>query len=183
MNIQYIVDQLLKEKVVAYPTEAVFGLGCNPNSQSAVEKLLILKQRPVEKGLILVAPTLAYLQPFIDETHFESIHWQRLQADYQKPVTWIVPAKAETASFLTGQFNSIAIRISSHPAIQYLCEQTGFALTSTSANLTGLPPCKTEQEVKLQFGEDFPVLNMPIGNAKNPSEIRNLFTNQILRQG
>ena len=183
MNIIEISEKLTQNEVVAYPTEAVFGLGCNPFSQSAVEKLLMLKQRPIEKGLILVAPNLDYFRPFIDEDKLNSQHWQKLQKVYERPTTWVVPAKADIAKFLCGNFNSIAIRVSQHPAIKMLCAQTGFALTSTSANLTGLTPCKTSDEVRLQFGEDFPVLDMSVGTASQPSEIRDLLTDQLFRQG
>ncbi|HBO38851.1 MAG TPA: tRNA threonylcarbamoyladenosine biosynthesis protein RimN, partial [Pasteurellaceae bacterium] len=155
----------------------------NPNSQRAVENLLVLKQRPLEKGLILVAPDLDLLLPFIDESKLQPKHWQCLQAQYDHPISWVVPAKATTATFLTGKFKSIAIRLCRHEAVKLICEQTGFALTSTSANLSGLPPCKTSEQVKLQFGEHFPVLDMPVGNAAKPSEIRDLLTEQLFRQG
>ena len=69
MNVQQIAARLMQDEVVAYPTEAVFGLGCNPLSESAVRKLLDLKQRLIEKGLILVAPSLQFLQPFVDFSH------------------------------------------------------------------------------------------------------------------
>ena len=183
MNLQEIVNHLKNQQVVAYPTEAVFGLGCNPNSQSAVENLLVLKQRPMSKGLILIAPSLDFLLPFIDESRLMEEHWQRLTTQYDRPTTWVVPAKTTTPKFLTGDFDSIAVRISQHSAVKLLCEQAGFALTSTSANLTGQPPCHTAQEVKQQFGTDFPVLDMPVGGAVNPSEIRDIFTNQVFRQG
>ena len=183
MNLQEIVNHLKNQQVVAYPTEAVFGLGCNPNSQSAVENLLVLKQRPMSKGLILIAPGLDFLLPFIDESRLMEEHWQRLTTQYDRPTTWVVPAKTTTPKFLTGDFDSIAVRISQHPAVKLLCEQAGFALTSTSANLTGRSPCRTAQEVKQQFGTDFPVLDMPVGGAVNPSEIRDIFTNHVFRQG
>ncbi|MFZ7259594.1 Sua5/YciO/YrdC/YwlC family protein [Avibacterium avium] len=182
-NVAQLVEQLKQNEVIAYPTEAVFGLGCNPLSESAVQKLLVLKQRPVQKGLILIAPSLDFLRPFIDERQLSEQHWQGLNAHYDRPTTWVVPAKADTPKFLTGQFSTIAVRISDHPAVKLLCEQAGFALTSTSANLTGLPPCRTAAEVKAQFGDHFPVLEMAIGTAQNPSEIRDLFTQQLFRQG
>ena len=107
----------------------------------------------------------------------------RLQAQYEHPITWVVPAKAEIPHFLTGQFNSIAVRLCTHPAVKALCEETGFALTSTSANLTGLSPCRNADAVRSQFGADFPVLDEAVGQAQNPSEIRDLLTNQLFRQG
>ena len=133
MNIQQIAACLMQDEVIAYPTEAVFGLGCNPLSESAVRKLLDLKQRPIEKGLILVAPSLHFLQPFVDFSHLSDEELTRLEAQYDHPITWVVPAQASVPHFLTGQFNSIAVRLCTHPAVKALCETTGFALTSTSA--------------------------------------------------
>lgn len=183
MNREHIAECLRQNHVVAYPTEAVFGLGCNPQSESAVKKLLELKQRPLEKGLILVAPSLDFFRPFVDFSQFNAEQLARLQARYERPTTWVVPAKAETPRFLTGKFDSIAIRLCDHPAVRALCELTGFALTSTSANLSGEPPCRNADEVRLQFGSNFPALDEAVGGAKNPSEIRDLFTNQLFRQG
>ncbi|MGQ0286680.1 Sua5/YciO/YrdC/YwlC family protein [Pasteurellaceae bacterium 22721_9_1] len=183
MDILTLSQQLKANQVVAYPTEAVFGLGCNPFSQSAVEKLLVLKQRPIEKGLILVSPDVRFFLPFIDETRINAAQWQCLTQTYDHPITWVVPAKENVPTFLTGDFDSIAVRICRHPAVAQLCEACEFALTSTSANLSGLSPCRTAEEVRVQFGADFPVLDMPVGDAKNPSEIRDLLTNQLFRQG
>ena len=183
MNIEQIAIALTKNQVVAYPTEAVFGLGCNPMSESAVKKLLVLKQRPIEKGLILIAPEIHFLQPFIDLSQLDKKNKQKLIALYERPTTWIVPATADTPKWLTGQFDSIAVRLCTHEPVKQLCERIGFALTSTSANLTGLTPCKTANEVRSQFGEHFPVLDAPVGKAQNPSEIRNIFTDHIIRNG
>lgn len=183
MNIEQITQALKQNQVVAYPTEAVFGLGCNPLSESAVKKLLDLKQRPVEKGLILVAPTLDFLHPFLDLSALTEDQLARLQAHYDHPTTWVIPAKSSVPAFLTGKFHSIAVRLCEHPSVKALCEATGFPLTSTSANLTGEPPCRTTDEVRSQFGENFPVLDEHVGNAQNPSEIRDLLTNQLFRQG
>lgn len=183
MNLTTLCQLLKQDQVIAYPTEAVFGLGCNPQSQSAVQKLLDLKQRPMEKGLILIAHNLDLLLPYIDIQLLQDKHWQCLQAEYSRPTTWIVPARSDVPKFLTGQFNSIAIRLCQHQAVHLLCEATGFALTSTSANLTGVSPCRTAEQVRSQFGEDFPVLDMLVGEAANPSEIRDLLTNKVIRQG
>ncbi|WP_273392899.1 Sua5/YciO/YrdC/YwlC family protein [Actinobacillus porcinus] len=183
MNVSQIVEKLQQEQVVAYPTEAVFGVGCNPMSESAVEKLLVLKNRPKEKGLILIAPRLEYLLPFIDVQKLNAEQYARLQAEYDHPITWVVPTKLSTPIWLTGQFTSIAVRICRHPTVAQLCERAGFALTSTSANLSGLPPCRTAQEVRSQFGENFPVLDENVGQAQNPSEIRDLLTGQLFREG
>ena len=77
MNVQQIAARLMQDEVVAYPTEAVFGLGCNPLSESAVRKLLDLKQRPIEKGLILVAPSLHFLHAYRHNMNIQSPGWCR----------------------------------------------------------------------------------------------------------
>lgn len=182
-NFLNIVNQLKQDEVVAYPTEAVFGLGCNPQSEKAVRKLLQLKQRPEEKGLILLASDLSYLLPYIDESRMNEAAWQKLSQIGEQAITWVVPVKKSVPAYLTGTFDSIAVRLCKLPALVKLCEATGFALTSTSANLTGLPPCRTAEEVKTQFGMDFPVLEAPTFGKENPSEIRDIFTQQIFRQG
>ncbi len=67
-SIAQAVEILKKEEVIAYPTEAVFGVGCDPDSEVAVNRLLALKQRPVEKGLILIAANYEQLKPYIDDS-------------------------------------------------------------------------------------------------------------------
>lgn len=181
--INQIAEKLRQDEVVAYPTEAVFGLGCNPYSEKAVLKLLALKQRPIEKGLILIAPEIDFLLPFIDERKLSEQEWQHLNTVTSQAITWVVPAKHNVPPFLTGLFNSIAVRLCHLPAVVELCQASGFALTSTSANLTGSPPCRSAEEVYTQFGTQFPVLEMPTGGRNNPSEIRDIFTQQIFREG
>lgn len=67
-NLVSIIDALHQQQVIAYPTEAVFGTGCDPDSEQAVNALLALKQRPWEKGLILIAADYAQLKPYIDDS-------------------------------------------------------------------------------------------------------------------
>ncbi|MBE2894733.1 Sua5/YciO/YrdC/YwlC family protein [Spirabiliibacterium falconis] len=180
---QALIKLIHAGNVIAYPTEAVFGLGCDPTNESAVMQLLTLKQRPIEKGLILVAPHLDFLRPFIDANSMQPQHWAKLTQRYAHPTTWIVPVRPGTPHFLTGKFNTIAVRLCSHPAVVWLCEQAQMALTSTSANLSGQPPCRTVHEVKQQFGHDFPVYESAVGGEQNPSEIRDIFTDKIIRLG
>ncbi|MCZ4060048.1 L-threonylcarbamoyladenylate synthase type 1 TsaC [Pantoea sp. LMR881] len=177
------VSHLNRHEVIAYPTEAVFGLGCDPDSEKAVMALLALKQRPVEKGLILIAADYAQLEPYISDRELSVIQRERMFACWPGPVTFVVPAPPHTPRWLTGQFDSLAIRVSDHPDVQALCRAFGKPLVSTSANLSGQPPCRTAEEVKQQFGEQFPVLQGKTGGRLNPSEIRDVITGDLIRQG
>lgn len=182
-SINVIAEKIRQDQVVAYPTEAVFGLGCNPHSRAAVMKLLALKQRPIEKGLILIAPSLALLRPYIDEAKMNGAAWQRLSEVGEQAVTWIVPASESVPKWVSGRFDSVAVRICPLPEVAQLCQQLGYALTSTSANLSGLEPCRNAAEVQAQFGADFPVLNAPTLGRSKPSEIRDIFSQQVFREG
>ena len=73
------VALLNNEHVIAYPTEAVFGVGCDPDSEKAVMSLLALKQRPVEKGLILIAANFEQLKPYIDDTQLSDEQLEGVQ--------------------------------------------------------------------------------------------------------
>lgn len=92
-------------------------------------------------------------------------------------------AKSTTPKWLTGRFSTIAVRVSDHPLVQTLCSQFGKPLVSTSANLSGLEPCRTAQEVRVQFGDAFPVVDADVGGRLNPSEIRDALTGELFRQG
>ncbi|MCW2477060.1 MULTISPECIES: L-threonylcarbamoyladenylate synthase type 1 TsaC [unclassified Symbiopectobacterium] len=178
-----VLQELIKQNVIAYPTEAVFGLGCDPDSEAAVMQLLALKQRPVEKGLILIAADYQQLTPYIDDSQLSAEQKSAMFASWPGPVTWVMPAKPGTPRWLTGQFSSLAVRVSAHPLVRELCLAFGKPIVSTSANLTGLPPCRTVQEVLAQFGEAFPVLLGETSGRQNPSEIRDVLTGNLIRQG
>ena len=178
-----IVAALKQQQAIAYPTEAVFGVGCDPDSELAVTRLLELKQRPVEKGLILIAADFEQLKPYIDDAALTEEQRQAVFASWPGPVTFVFPALANTPKWLTGRFDSLAVRVTDHPLVKELCLAYGKPLVSTSANLTGLPPCRSAEEVQQQFGNDFPVLMGDTGGRLNPSEIRDALTGELFRQG
>ncbi|PLR43403.1 L-threonylcarbamoyladenylate synthase type 1 TsaC [Chimaeribacter arupi] len=176
-----ILKALHDQQVIAYPTEAVFGLGCDPDSEQAVNALLTLKQRPKEKGLILIAADYSQLVPYIDDSRLTQQQQEQIFATWPGPVTWVIPACKTTPDWLTGRFSSLAVRVSDHPVVRQLCRQFGKPLVSTSANLTGLPPCRLAAEVTAQFGHDFPVVAGDVGGRKNPTEIRDALTGDYVR--
>lgn len=120
-SLDFCIEQLQQQEVIAYPTEAVFGLGCDPDSENAVMALLALKQRPVDKGLILIAADYAQLEPYIADRELTVLQRERMFASWPGPVTYVVPASPHTPRWLTGRFDSLAIRVSDHPEVQALC--------------------------------------------------------------
>lgn len=126
--------------IIAYPTEAVWGLGCDPTNEAAVMRLLAIKQRPLDKGLILIAANLDQLRPFLD---LPALHSERLAdvlATWPGPHTWVMPASRQAPRWITGAHDGIAVRVSAHQVVVALCTAFGGALISTSANRGGDPP-------------------------------------------
>ena len=166
--------------VIAYPTEAVFGLGCLPFNEESVNRILKLKHRPVDKGLILVAFSLEQLEPYVD---FSKVNQYRedINESWPGPVTWLIPAKPETPAWLTGQHVTLAVRVSAHPIVRQLTEKLG-PLVSTSANPSSAEPAKNSQAVRdyFQAGVDY-VIPANISNDLSPTEIRDGQSGNIVR--
>ena len=169
--------------VVAYPTEAVFGLGCDPNNRKAVQRILKIKGRPQHKGLILVADNFDRLNPFI--APLTSAQIQKMQQSWgnaQKPHTWIVPAAKNCPKWITGQHRSIAVRVSSHSYTAKLCKNSNMALVSTSANRSGHQAAKTDKMCQQLFGNEVRVLHGKTAGAKKPSTIQDLISGKVIRK-
>ena len=166
--------------VVAYPTEAVYGLGCDPRDGAAVRRLLALKARPEGKGLILIAAAWSQLEPYV--RNLEPERMAAIHATWPGPVTWLLPARPETPRWLTGDHATLAVRVTAHPMAAALCRRWGGALVSTSANRASRPPARTALGVRraLQAGLDY-LLSGPCGGAARVSSIRDGRTGAVLR--
>ena len=172
---------LRKGGVIAYPTEAVYGIGCDPLDREAVSRILSIKQRPMAKGVILIASGFEQLAPFVLPPSPEIK--QRLDQTWPGPVTWLLPCRAETPVWLRGRHPTIAVRITDHPLARALCTAFGGAIVSTSANASGRPPARSALQARLRCpGVDL-VVNGPTGGRKNPSEIRDARSAAVMRAG
>jgi L-threonylcarbamoyladenylate synthase len=166
--------------IIAYPTEAVFGLGCDPSDPLAVARLLAIKHRPVSKGLILIAGDRAQLDPWLQPLPTELE--QRLRHSWPGPITWLIPAADDCPGWLTGQHSTLAVRVSAHPLVRALCKRLDGALVSTSANISDQPPARSVLEVQLRFATDIDyILNGPLGGLQQPTTIRDLVSGRIIR--
>ena len=165
--------------VIAYPTEAVWGLGCDPWNRTATERLLHLKQRPMEKGLIVIAGHRDQFSAILANLPEEWV--ARLDESWPGPNTWLVPHQNLFPEWVTGEHPTVALRVTNHPLVQQLCAQTG-PIISTSANLAGEPAARSYDEVADIFaGQTDYILNGELGGNKNPSLIRDLASGAIVR--
>ena len=166
--------------ILAYPTEAVFGLGCDPLNEQSVQRLLEIKQRPMNKGLILIGADLAHVQPYmqaVDETHM-----RRVLDSWPGPATWLLPVAHWVPRWITGQHDSIALRLTAHPPAAALCRAFGGAIVSTSANMSKRPPARTTLQARIRCANrpDM-ILSADTGQLDSPTPIRDALTGRSVR--
>ena len=179
---QLVLQALQQGGVIAYPTEAVYGLGCDPDNEAAVMALLAIKQRPVEKGLILIAASYSQLLPYVDDKAIPLEKRYQIFSSWPGHVSWVLPASKTAPKWITGQFDSIAVRVSAHPVVQQLCSAYGKPLVSTSANLSGQSAITDKAELEQSLGDKLSAI-MPgaLGGATQPSQIRDALSGNIVR--
>ncbi|MBU0622085.1 MAG: Sua5/YciO/YrdC/YwlC family protein [Gammaproteobacteria bacterium] len=165
--------------LIAYPTESCYGLGCDPRNRRAVLRILKLKRRPQQKGLILIASDFHQVEPYLQPlTHAEQ---GRMANDEAQAVTWLMPVKSCCPRWLRGNHETLAVRLTAFPFAKDLCNSSGSALVSTSANRSGQRPAKTYAECLRMFGKKVWVLRGRVGKRKRPSTIRVWGGDRIVR--
>lgn len=175
-----VTGQILSEGgIIAYPTEAVFGLGCDPLDEIAVERILTLKQRDWRKGLILLAADLQQLQPWIS---LPSEELARIGTHWPGPATWVVPASQNTPDWITGGRDEVAVRVTAHPVASAIAQAAHTAIVSTSANPAQRPPARSALAVRRYFGDQLDgVVAGPVDTRAQPTPIRHWRSGEWLR--
>lgn len=165
--------------VIGYPTEAVFGLGCDPLNAQAVRRLLAIKQRPVSKGLILLAAELAQLEPYIV---LSTTQRHSLQQHWPLATTYLVEASSHTPAWIRGDHSKVAIRVTQHPVARALARQLHGPLVSTSANRAGEAACRNQFQLQRQLGAELDfIVSGQCDLAARPSTIIDLDSGAVLR--
>ena len=179
LELQPAINACLQGGVIAYPTESVFGLGCLPNNQNAVEKILAFKNRSADKGLICIAAEISQLDSMVDFSAIPNV--DSIFSTWPGPVTWLIPALSSTPKWLTGVHDTLAVRVSADPIVRSLCLEVG-PLVSTSANPEGMPPAYDSAQVRKYFKEklDF-IIEASLSTDNQPTEIRHGVTGEIIR--
>jgi L-threonylcarbamoyladenylate synthase len=166
--------------IVAHPTEAVYGLGCDPLNSEAVLRLLEIKQRPLEAGLILVGARYEHVKPFIGKVGKEAL--ARVRKTWPGPHTWLLPASPAVPSWIRGAHDTVALRVTAHPVAAALCDAVGGALVSSSANLHGQRPARSALETSLRLGGDVDfILAGSVGPLSRPTPIRDAASGRVIR--
>lgn len=182
LHIAGAVKALRNGGVIAYPTEAVWGLGCDPLDQSAVHRILAMKHRRQDMGLIMIASNISQFEPFL--SGLPTPYLQRLEDSWPGPQTWLVPNNGAAPCWVTGGRETLALRVTRHPIAAALCQKYGGPLISTSANPHGRPPATSRLKVELYFHSLLDaVVPGPLGGMQKPTPIINLLTGETIRTG
>ena len=167
-----------KGGIVAYATEYCFGLGCDPMNRAAVLRLLRIKRRPVQKGLILIAADLEQLAPYVDDIP------PAVLATWPGPHTWLLLPRDGVPGWITGEHDRIALRVTAPPRAAALCKRAGMAIVSTSANRAGGVAARSFRDTLRRFqGEVDYILPGRVGKAPAPTPIRDAESGVLVRPG
>ena len=167
---------------MAYPTESCYGLGCDPRQHRSVKRLLKIKRRHWQHGLILIASRVNQLRRYVDGGQHNAL--ARASQSWPGPNTWLLPVRPGVSRWLTGEFSTIAARVTAHRDAAALCNHSRLALVSTSANRHGRPPTRSAKAVGREFGNEIDyILVGKIGLLANPTEIRDALTDRLVRAG
>jgi L-threonylcarbamoyladenylate synthase len=176
---------LKQGQVLAYPTEAVWGLGCDPYNEQAFLQILALKQRPIEKGVILLAAHLNQVESLLTPLNAKiraqvEASWTNRSAT-ERAITWLLPATEQIPTWIKGNHPKVAVRVTTHPLCVALCNTFGGFIVSTSANPAGLEPARSLQDAMQYFPQELHYLNGDLGLSHEPSRILDAETGAVIR--
>jgi len=166
--------------ILAYPTEAVFGLGCDPLNEQSVHRLMAIKQRSLDKGLILIGADLEQVQPYMQPMDVAVM--RKVLDSWPGASTWLLPVAKWVPGWLTGRHDSIALRLTAHPLAASLCRAFGGAIVSTSANFSKRPPSRTPLQTRIRCAnQPDMILSGTTGQLNSPTPIRDALTGHSIR--
>jgi L-threonylcarbamoyladenylate synthase len=136
-GIAQAVEALCSGEVIAYPTETIYGLGCDPFSNAALTSLFSVKKRDAVSPVLLIIGEQAHLDGIVGEVSPRARAC--MDAFWPGPVTLLLAAAPGLNEALVGPGGKVGVRYTSSPTAASLCRDFGGAVTSTSANQTGKP--------------------------------------------
>ena len=175
-----LIRAVSRGAVFGYPTDTIWGLGCHPLIASSVSRLLQIKNRRVDKGLILLSSRIEFCSTYINVNDADL---KTISQTTSHPTTWLVPASDLCPIWIRGNHPTVAIRICSYPLIHTLCEGLESPLVSTSANRSGCSNARNRIQMQKQFADE---LDAIVGGFSTggiaASEIKSLNTGDSIRK-
>lgn len=144
-EVEAALEALLLQQIILYPTDTVWGLGCDAELPRAVERLYALKGRPEGQPSIVLVADLAMLSRYAEAVPL--VLAEELDRAHERPTTFILPASRVVAPGLLGPDGTVGLRIPQDEFCLKLLRRLGHGVVSTSANLSGQPTPGTFKEI------------------------------------
>ena len=147
-DIRQAVETMRKGGVILYPTDTVWGIGCDATNAEAVKRVYEIKQRDDSKALICLVDSDARMQRYFRQV--PDVAWQlidSLKESSAKPTTLILDDAVNLAENLIAEDGSVGIRITNEPFSKELCFRFQKAIVSTSANISGEPAAQNYGDI------------------------------------
>lgn len=176
------VEALNSGGVIVYPTDTIYGLGCDITNKNAIEKIQRLKGRDARKPMSFVCADVADISTY---AHVSKFAYRLLQRLLPGPFTFILPATKETPRVLRSKQRTVGVRIPDHPVSTALVKELGRPLLSTSANRSSEDVLTDPVDLEQEFGSQVDLILecgiLPV----QPSTVVSLMDDQVevLRQG
>lgn len=182
-KLQEAAHTLKEGGVIICPTEGVYGISAVVNNSAAITRVINMKKRALNKGLIVVAADVSMLDGVVNFAALSADSMRLLHEKWPGHATFIVPTSTQINPLLTGGRNTLAVRVTAFPLLQALCREVGSPIISTSANISGSEPLKTIEELEATFADkvDY-ILDEPCQGLSKPSTIFDAQSGAILRQ-
>lgn len=143
-DIKNAVETMRRGGVILYPTDTIWGIGCDASNEEAVRRVYQIKQRDDSKALICLVDSDARLQRYV--RNVPDVAWQIIDCT-DKPTTLILDGAVNLAPNLIADDGSIGIRITQEPFSKELCFRFQKAIVSTSANISGEPAAQNYRDI------------------------------------
>lgn len=181
-SLEQLIEAIKQGEVVAFPTDTVYGLGCDAKNFLALKQIYELKHRPDEKPLILFVASKEKVSEFASE--IPQVAKQLMDCFWPGPLTIVLPKKSEVSTHISAGLGTIGLRMPNHPQILRLLKQSELTLATTSANLSGEPAAVCAETVEAVFGDRVVTL-AGHANRQVPSTVIEVTANtyKILREG
>ncbi len=176
---KHAIQCLSSGGVIAYPTESVFGLGCDASNIQAIERILKIKQRDSNKGLILLVSDIRQASHFIRPLNIKSV--SKLNTTSNQATTWLLAKSSETPKLISGEHSKIAIRVTNHPIARALCHELGSPIVSTSCNFNGEPPFSKAALIPNHLATHLDLILKGDCGGQAPSKIVDFMTGEQIR--
>jgi L-threonylcarbamoyladenylate synthase len=173
------VDAVLRGAIFGYPTDTIWGIGCHPLIANSAARILAVKNRSPDKGMILLSSRIDYCKPYMD---IDPEQLALMEQPTARPTTWLVRASKQCPPWVNGNFATVAIRVTDHPLVKSICGKLEAPIVSTSANRSGKSTVRNIIQLRKQFAAelDFIISGYALGSGQQ-SEIKSLSSGKVFR--